>query len=460
MDPVDAVRHDASSLYKFIDSVILPCALKTHFSYTSPSLEFFEFISKLGLATMRHVADLSRELDSSLFAANPVDFKLRAQELATLRYSWFDLHEYVKPAADAHTLESPVALVSAMTARLRNLAGFESARFAIVHTSDLNYFQLQSNYVRQLALKISMIVAGAPAFPVDLAIVGLPYSQSRAIFLNTLLAHEMGHFSFQKKDERRRFSGPLATIFGKYPVTGFSNPDVARCLGLVLRWLEEVYCDLFALRLAGPAFAYAFIELFALTRSRPSVEFSASHPADALRLREQTRLLQTSSDPWWPSMQITPNHYTDLLSETLTRGDSEFSYKNAAGGDVEQVALACFFEMLDEPRRALQDIFGEFDPEVRPFSDQCKAVMDYLSFGVVPSRLIIDEAAITPSETTLLNAAYGFYLNDMNSLLDRLSKVDRDCIQCRAYWAERIEMLIAKALEDVTTDGYTLKIPY
>jgi hypothetical protein len=159
-------------------------------------------------------------------------------------------------------------------------------------------------------------------------------------------------------------------------------------------------------------------------------------------------------------MQITPNHYTDLLSETLTRGDSEFSYKNAAGGDVEQVALACFFEMLDEPRRALQDIFGEFDPEVRPFSDQCKAVMDYLSFGVVPSRLIIDEAAITPSETTLLNAAYGFYLNDMNSLLDRLSKVDRDCIQCRAYWAERIEMLIAKALEDVTTDGYTLKIPY
>ena len=460
MNPVDAARHDALSLYKFIDSVILPCAVKKHFSYTSPSREFFEFISGLGLATKDHVARLSRDLDAALLASNPTDFSLRAQELVTLRSSWFELHKFIKPAADAHTLESPVPLLTAMTARLRGLPEFEKVRFAIVHTTIVNYFQLSSNYVRQLAVQISKIVDGPPIFPDDLAIVGLPYSQSNAVFLNTLLAHEMGHFSFQKRCEQQRLSAPFATVFANHQVTSISSQNFVRCFNLVVGWLEELYCDLFALRLAGPAFSYAFIELFALTRNKPSAEFSASHPAPALRLREQSRLLQSSSDPWWPNMQVLPNHYTELLSQTVTMQDSEFTWKNAASGNVEQVALVCFFEMLDESRKAVQDIFGEFDPEVRRFFDQSGAVMDYLSFGVVPSRLIIGNTAVTPSGTVLLNAAYSFFLNKLDTLLERLPTADRDCIQCRANWAERVEMWTAKALEDVTADGNTLKISY
>jgi hypothetical protein len=399
-------------------------------------------------------------LDAGLLATNPNDFSLRAQELATLRYSWFDLHKYIKPAADAHTLESPVPLVAAMTARLRGLSGFENVRFAIVHTNIVNYFQLSPNYVRQLAVQISKIVDGPPIFPDDLAIVGLPYSQSNAVFLNTLLAHEMGHFSFQKRSEQQRLSAPFNTIFNRHQVASFSNQDYVRCHQLVVGWLEEIYCDLFAIRLAGPAFSYAFIEFFALTRSNPPVEFSASHPPLGLRLREQARLLQSSSEPWWPSMQKLPNHYTELLSQTVTMQDSEFSWKNAINGRVEQEALACFFEMLDEPGKAVQEIFGEFDPEVRAFSEQFGTVMDYLSFGVVPSRLIIGYTAVTPSGTVLLNAAYSFYLNKLDTLLDRLSTTDCDCIQCRANWAERVEMWTAKALEDVTANGYTLKISY
>ncbi len=460
LTPVDAARHDASSLYKFIDSVILPCAVKTHFSYTSPSEEFFDFISKLGLSTKTHIADLSNELDEALFAANPIDFDLRAQELATLRYSWFELHKFIKPAADAHTLESPAPLVTAMTARLRDLPGFENVRFAIVHTADLNYFQLHSNYVRRLATQISMIVAGAPTFPDDLAIVGLPYSQANAVFLNSLLAHEMGHFSFQKRNEEQKLAAPLTAVFVKHRVSNFTNQDIARCLGLALGWLEEIYCDLFAICLVGPAFSYAFIELFALTRRKPSAEFSASHPALALRLRQQTRLLQASSDPWWPSMQASPNHYTDLLAHTLNMQDTEFSCKNAATGNVEDVAFACFFEMISEPTKAVQDLFGNSDIEVTQFSNQCASVEGYLSRGVVPSRLIIGKNIVIPSGTTVLNAAYSFYLNRLNVLLDRLSAVDHDCIQCRAYWAERVEMWTAKALEDVITNGYTLKVSY
>jgi hypothetical protein len=460
LDQVDAVRHDASSLYKFIDSVVLPCAVKTHFSYTSPSREFFEFISGLGNATKNHVADLSRELDAALFAANSNDFNLRAQELATLRYSWFELHEFIKPAADAHTLQSPVPLVAVMTARLRNLPGFEKVRFAIVHTSDVNYFQLHSNYVRQLATQISMIVSAAPGFPEDLAIVGLPYSQAKAVFLNALLAHEMGHFSFQKRDERKRLSSPLTAVFAKQSVSAFSKQDVARCLGIALGWLEEIYCDLFALRLAGPSFSYAFIELFALTRRKPSAEFSGSHPAMALRLREQTRLLQASSEPWWPMMLQSPNHYTDLLARTMDLKDSDCSCKNAVVGGVEQVALSCFFEMLGEVAKAINDIFGESDQEVALFSTQRDVIGAYLSFGVVPSRLIIGTEAVNPSGITLLNATYGFYLNHLDSLLIRLSAVDRNCVQCRAYWAERVEMWAGKALEDVITNGYTLKVTY
>jgi len=462
--PAEAVRHDASSLYKFIDCVVLPCAVKTHFSYTAPAQEFFDFISKLGVATKSHVAGLCKELNDDFALANLKAFSLRAQELATLRFSWFELHKYVKPAAEAHTLESPVSLVAALTERLRTLEGFENVRFAVIHTSNLNYFQLQSNHFRTLARQVSAIVDGAPPFPEDLAIVGLPYSQSKNLFLNTLLGHEMGHFSFEKRNEGVSFSNALKTLISKnatkQEIEHFKPQDIARCLGLARDWLEEIYCDLFALRLIGPAFSYAFIELFALTRRKAAKEFSSFHPALTLRLREQTRMLRASTTSWWPAMTTPPSHYTDLMADAAGLDNAYFSYKDGTPGSVEELAMKYFFDVLDEPIKAINSLFGEPNDQIEPFISQRNTIENYLSFGVVPSRIIVHGRVVNPTATTLLNASYGFNLTKLDVLLDRLSGVDNDCIACRSYWAERVEMWTSKALEDVTTNGYTIKVSY
>jgi hypothetical protein len=460
VDSVEAARHDATSLYKFIDTVVQPCSSKSHFSYTKSSEEFFTYIIELGQATKNHVSDLVERLNAHLLASNPADFHRQAREIATLRFSWYRLHKFIKPALDAHTLESPFGLVDFLTQRLRQVKGFDKVCFAVVHTSDLNYFQLQSSFVRQLGEQMSSIISGAPSFPPNLAVVGIPYSQAGSVFLNTALAHEMGHFSFQLRDVKKDLLPLFYSILLRHNTSQFNSGDIARCTDLVVDWLEEIYCDLFALCLSGPAFSFAFIDLLALSRNAPSRTCTASHPADALRLRQQARLLQEPSIGWWSVIQSSSNHYVKLLADSLAITDAEFVVQNAVAGGVEAVALQCFLQMIAEPQNAIIETFKDLEVGVAEYAKLKTYIQSFLSHGVVPSRLVVDGVPTTPSGLTVLNATYFFYLDSLDELLARISTTKKDCLECRSNWAERVEMWTAKALEDVTTNGYTFAAPH
>jgi hypothetical protein len=152
--------------------------------------------------------------------------------------------------------------VRALTSRFRLIAGFDQAEFAVLHSTELNYFQMRASDMREFAKQIAAIVPGAPPFP-QLGIVAIPYSQSSSLFLNVALSHEMGHFAFQERDEAAKLSPAVVKAIQASAGSTLPPLDLAWCKGRVLRWCEEVYCDLFALSLVGPAFSFSFIELFA-----------------------------------------------------------------------------------------------------------------------------------------------------------------------------------------------------
>jgi hypothetical protein len=302
---VDEVRHDAASLQRFVDSIASSCQRDEEYPcYEEASKKFFKYIHLLGEATKNYLAQFVSSLDPNLASSDPQDFYSQTQVIRTLRHSWFELHQLVKPALDADTLHVPYPLVRALTSRFRLIAGFDHAEFAVLHSTELNYFQMRASYMRNFAAEIAAIVPAAPPFP-QLGIVAIPYSQSSSLFLNVALAHEMGHFAFQERDEASKLSPVVVGAIQAAAGRALLPLELAWCKDRVLRWCEEVYCDLFALSLIGPAFSFSFIELFAYSRLAPNLSrggsttapiasvatFVDSHPAAAYRLGEHVRFL-------------------------------------------------------------------------------------------------------------------------------------------------------------------------
>lgn len=141
----ETLRRDATALYSFIDSV---CVYSREggraTQYLKPSLEFFSYVRDLGDCTKAYL---------NTFAVNaPGDIRLYQdyrQKLETVRLGWAWLHQLIKAAIDSDTLSIPYTLVETLTRRLREIRGFEDARFAIFHFDEVNYLQLPISAIKK-----------------------------------------------------------------------------------------------------------------------------------------------------------------------------------------------------------------------------------------------------------------------------------------------------------------------
>jgi len=471
---IEDVRHDAAALHRFIDSVASGCKATGNFpSYLEPSTAFFSYILSLAERTKAYLAQFLEGLDPQLAINNPEEFCERTQIIRNLRLNWFQLHELIKPALDADTLHIPCALVDALTARLRMIEGFDGVRFAVLHTNQLNYFQIGARNLRDFAAEIATIVPCAPPFDKKLGIIAHPYSQSSSIFLNFALAHEMGHFAFQERGEAERIKPAVVAALEKTTAgQKLDRRDPEWCRDLILGWCEEIYCDLFALWLIGPCFTFSFIEIFALTRLAKGGEvngdrvpqvasvaaFKETHPAMAFRIGEHVRFLRRKELGWWDEINkkdengrpTRANHYIALMAEAEELPREAFSFRSQFRPNLSDAVLDAFLMAVGEVSTVITETFKGVPAERDVFHDQRELIEKYLSFGIVPSRLVFTEERIqAPKVVALLNAANLFYLEHLDSLIKKISSARPDCLECRALWAERVEMWTSKALEDI-----------
>jgi hypothetical protein len=471
---IEDVRHDAAALHRFIDSIASGCKVAGGYpSYAKSSTDFFEYICSLAEKTKAYIARFVDDLDPQLAVNDPQDFSGRAQIIRNLRLNWFQLHELIKPALDADTLHVPFPLVNGLTTRLQMIKGFESVRFAVLHTSQLNYFQISGNWVRSVASAIAAFVEDAPSFPKNLGIIALPYSQSSSIFLNFALAHEMGHFAFQERAEATKIQPAIIDALKLATESIQLGPrEPEWCRDQVLGWCEEIYCDLFALWLAGPCFSFSFIELFGLSRlssviapagdSLPPIAraagFTDSHPAMAFRIGEHVRFLKSEELGWWNEInekvvdgsKDRTSHYLTMMAEAEGLPKEIFKFQSQFKPNLSQVVLDTFLLAVGEVSRVVKDAFVGVPVETDFFHNQHSVIEKYLSYGVVPSRLVFPDGTVqSPKIVALLNAANLFYLERLDLLIERIACQRVDCLECRALWAERVEMWTSKALEDI-----------
>jgi len=192
----------------------------------------------------------------------------------------------------------------------------------------------------------------------------------------------------------------------------------------------------------------------ALAGSAPSAvnslrEFFDTHPADALRLREQVSFMSAPTIGWWQGISASASEHVLLLRDSAQLLDGSFSLDPQIDRPVYRVALEVFLEVLPKVHVAVRNAFANVSTQVQEFLNQKPLIQKYLGYGVVPSRLVDGASVWAPSSLALLNAAHLFYLDGFDVLLERIGVSEPRCLECRSLWAQRVEMWTTKALEDI-----------
>jgi hypothetical protein len=418
-------------------------------AYDSPSIKY---VDGLANATLKY---LDRFADAA--PSDPGSYHIYRQKLWDLRSSWAILHNFIEPAVDADTLRLPLSLIQWLTQRLNTIPGCNASRFVVFHTSEVNYLHLNTSWVRSLAGQLSALVPGGQPFPSDLGLIGIPYSQGSTLCLNCLIPHEMGHYVYQETNGFKKLLPHIGHSIGKVlapKIASVTPPDLQWCLDRIQSWAQETFCDLFATWMIGPAYAYAYIEIFDLSRLlNPDgkaldleCEFNSSHPSHVFRLQRQIQpLIQLG---WWPYVEHLNSHYSVVLQVISKVDPGKFTFSSPEKPHMAADTLASF-ELLSEHIHAfITSLLNTLDSGVAPFKEYQKDIRNYLSRAIVPSSIIHKGVLTYPDPIAIVNAAYGLQLEALEELINHIESQDPTSVLTRSQWIDRLELWTMKAIED------------
>lgn len=448
-----SVLDEASELHRFLQPIarLVKNAHEDHPYYPEATYAFFRYIGDLIGATLTYLEGLPSRPGN--FPA--VGHSIR-QKLKLLRHSWGLLHRYVKPSLDADALHVPLALLNAFGDQLRKVEGCEQFQFAIFQLATFNYIMITQKQVNRVADSVAAIVRMDP-FPPDLSLVGIPYTQSAGLFLNFLIPHEMGHFVYQQR-LRGEITSKVDEILTSSVALRSDAPAeellLSRVMDLLTTWVEEIFCDLFAISLIGPAFSLAYSELTAAyliadnlgSRSSEVFEFASEHPADVARFHLHLKHLRALG--WWKYVRKWNSPLVGLLKE-CSRFHESCRYSQEIPPEVcEHLALKHFWTVCDWLGGFVCDRIAVSSGEPERMGSHYSVISSYLSNAVVPSSIVVEGEVMHPTTVELVNSAYRFVHEDFDKLLRNIEKVSSSSVGDRSRYQERLELWILKALED------------
>lgn len=456
------LQHEAASVYRLVDFIERFCREQSSTrSYVSATAKFLDLVIALAKGTKQYILRTASEAKKRAGAGTE-----RTQffetwiinergVLHTIKGSWTIIHKYLKPAADAHALQVPIPLVKLAERQIRSVQGMSGAVVAVLLTPELNYFQTPHTRFKN-AVSTLRRATNDPAVPASgpVGFVELPFSQGPSFFNNVALYHELGHFALAECSSntaalKQAAEHSLRGVLG----TQFTSLDKTRRAGfesVLQKWAEEIFCDLFAIRLIGAAFSFASIEVFGLLgllSDKDKGRFQPSHPAPACRFRQQLKLLK--EDGWWTPMSAPlsnhrlqieqlaafPEHRYTLYvdGQTISNGSVLEAFRRALG-TVEELVK----KITAPPRDAVECLDAERND-----------IQGCLAKGVVPSRVFSGRPLSSAVPVAVVNAAYCFYLSGgLLNLIDQLADKDASDPKDRSYWTKRLETWTVKAIED------------
>jgi hypothetical protein len=412
----------------------------------------------------------------------PIDKELvesKLRDFAQIRNTLSWVYGLSKEAIAADSLSIPFSLATYINKIAKEIQKNDGAALVMLGSSDLMYYKYNLKQLRKLTQNLADRIKGYPILTKDIGILMFPYSATKDVLINCDLFHELGHYIYETQDIEGGLCDYIAEKLADFVnkqklVDKLVNPlmDTKRLLihvgTLLLKWSEEIFADIFAIRTAGPAFHLAYRELQQMTpvpldessmdRSVSAIHkeakkaFSETYPADNFRFKIHSKWLRI--DGWDKVIeQQIPSIYKELLEcDLLQMKDFNIDCKLPIEG-IEEKDIYPW--MLDEFNRIVEKIEAAVSEKI---SNQPKLLSDYiknnklviecLEHGVVPST-VYDESGQKshPTPETILNCGFFFYLQGMEELLKRV--VDSgDNIQKRVKYEGKLNEWLGKAIED------------
>lgn len=344
----------------------------------------------------------------------------------------------------------------------------KSAAFALVPIFDYNYIYLDlmkllNKALRHALLDVDQQLSGTAT---KYAIFGFPLVMKQNVIMNSILAHEVGHFIDEATNlsdkildkvelEKKRLER-IAKAFGKSKfgdrrevrLTYFITPETLRAhitqlaVKQVSEWLKELVSDAIAFHLFGPVFLHS-ISNFLLTRVKLD-EADSDHPPPRMRI---SLLLEEFSEMRYPS--IIDQMETDKDKETAGRFVRASTELENCLKAIEPTELNEFQKLV---RDSVEKVIPELKMQVRnltkasdylpeSFRKDCFRLASRLSYVVPPAEVEVGEPA-TP--VSILNAG-GLYkmllVEELYQTLDAKTTLDRTKVR------DKIHVLVLKALE-------------
>lgn len=368
-------------------------------------------------------------------------------ELYSIRQFWEALHAFIKPVLDADSLKVPYPLIHFISKHIGELKSVDEAKIVIEIISELNYHHYSLTDLKK-SFKWLLGIIGGPELEPGFGFLGLPFTQSKSLFMNCLLYHEIGHFI---AEEACVFSSKIRkdVITIIEPSFKDHNEYINWAVNRIIVWMEELFADLVAAKLLGPAYSFAYMELNRLLPSEQIRTFNIDHPCDALRFREQYRALL--KDKWNKNENDEPRERWDQLREISTINENEYLPPDVSDIQMLQVwkglmRFLCEKKIIEQVHDlANESIEGRNNPRDL-YRRDAKIVKQCLEHGIVPS--VGKNYNDMPHPTSIINGAMFYWLSGMDKLYQVVTSFSENKIKDRDELEQRVEMWCIKAIED------------
>jgi len=440
-------------------------------TYLRETEKFLDYIVKSIDAVASSVRqDIKADISDELLEA-----KLR--DLGEIKRALVWVYTFAKQAIDADSLSIPFSLATFVNHVAEQIQKPSAAQIVVLGSPDLMYYKWNLGGLRDLSMQLSEKVKDFPILGREIGLLMFPYCATREVLVNCDLFHEMGHYIYETTDLESNVHSDIATCLAKFIkqkqlLEGIKAPlFVANRLynyvrGLLLTWVEEVFADILAIRVLGPAFHLAYLELQQVLPVAVASDtdigahvgaengFSETHPADNFRFRLHAKWLRKCG--WCEMVEKHASEVHAYLEKCEKLKINGFAINCPLPiPELSDKKDVIHKWMLDQVERLAETVETCVSEKLENMPNPCddykrsaKHVMTSLEHGVVPSTVrTLEGDKIHPSPTTLLNAGFFFFLGGMKGLLDRV-RSDTDSIDRRLHYEKRLNEWLAKAIDD------------
>lgn len=436
---------------------------RTRKTYVIQTVVFLDYILKSLKSVERFVRPVIRKAPEEELLRS----KLRDFNLIKKAISW--LYVITKEAIDADTLSIPYSLTTLLNGIVRKLEKRKNVRLVVLGSADLMYYKSNLERLRNLTRNLKSVIKNYPVLREDIGILKFPYCAAHDVLVNCILFHEMGHYIYERteleKDFIQKIETDLTTFVISEDIFGELRPDelsaawnallLYACV-LMTAWADEIFADILAIRVLGPAFHLACLQMEHILPASTGgdKDFSRTHPADNFRFKIHAKWLK---DGEWNDVikGRTPEIFKRLEDcKELELKDFKIECQPPLQGnkDLEEKLhkwmLEKFGEMVLKIEVMVSDKVTKVGRPIDDFTTTDWLVTEYLEHGVVPSTVCDKQKnKYHPNPTTILNSGFFFYLGGMKKLIEKIRAKVRQPKK-RLKYEKRLNEWLAKAIED------------